>query len=154
MLEVGVDGGPLGYARLTTAESRTQLAMWAMMAAPFIAGNDLSTMSAETARLLTNRGLLAIDQDPGGRPGAPFPGTDGRIWTRTLADGSMAVAFYNADAGNRVIDLDPGRLGQFGCLENVWARTKSDITGHIRANVAAHDTELFRLTADCQLSSS
>ncbi len=154
MLEVGVDGEPLNYPGLSTAESRTQLSMWAMMAAPLIAGNDLSTMSAETGRLLTNRGMLAIDQDPAGRTGEPLPGTEGSVWTRYLADGSVAIAFYNADVSDRVIDLDPSRLGQFGCIENVWAGTKSDLSGHMRANVAAHDTQLFRLTADCQLSSS
>lgn len=57
-------------------QQRSHLAMWAMMAAPLIAGNDLAEMSSGIAQLLATPGVSAIDQDPLGRAGAT-PGPAG-----------------------------------------------------------------------------
>jgi alpha-galactosidase len=77
MLEVGTapesGNGPdlPGYA-LTLGEARTNLAMWAMWSAPLIAGNDPRTMTGAdpVSQILLNEGIIAVDQDPLGRPAA------------------------------------------------------------------------------------
>ena len=62
MLEVG-NGG------MKPVEYRTHMSLWAMLAAPLLAGNDLSKMTPETLAILTNREVIAIDQDPAGKQG-------------------------------------------------------------------------------------
>src|SRR5262249_26434764 len=85
MLEVG-NGG------MTTEEYRTHMSLWATRAAPFWAGNALTKMTPETIALLTNRNVIAIDQDPAGTPGDRVSAEGPtEIWTRSLVDGSKAV---------------------------------------------------------------
>ena len=62
MLEVG-NGG------MNTDEYRTHMSLWAILAAPLLAGNDLTSMTPETVALLTNREVIAVDQDRAGRQG-------------------------------------------------------------------------------------
>ncbi len=89
MLEVG-NGG------MTHDEYQTHLALWAMLSAPLILGNDVRAMTPETLDLLKNPEVIAIDQDPAGVQGLPAK-KDGpvEIWTKRLADGSTAVGIFN-----------------------------------------------------------
>lgn len=56
MLEVGHS--------MSEEEDRTHFAMWCMMTSPLLIGCDMSTLSPETFKLLTNKELIAINQDP------------------------------------------------------------------------------------------
>jgi len=89
MLEVG-NGG------MTHDEYQTHMALWAMLSAPLILGNDVRTMTPETLDLLKNPEVIAIDQDKAGVQGLPAK-KDGtvEIWTKRLADGSTAVGIFN-----------------------------------------------------------
>ncbi len=89
MLEVG-NGG------MNVDEYRTHMSLWSILAAPLLAGNDLSTMTPETIALLTNREVIAVDQDAAGREGDRVS-AEGPIemWVRPLADGSKAVGIFN-----------------------------------------------------------
>jgi alpha-galactosidase len=89
MLEVG-NGG------MTADEYRAHFSLWAMMAAPLIAGNDVAKMAPETRAILTNHDVIAIDQDPLGHPGRRIRRDgDMELWSRDLADGSRAVLLLN-----------------------------------------------------------
>ncbi|HOW85824.1 MAG TPA: glycoside hydrolase family 27 protein [Candidatus Aminicenantes bacterium] len=90
MLEVG-NGG------MTFDEYKTHFSLWAVMAAPLMAGNDLRAMSAETRSILLNKEVIAVDQDPLGVQGRVIieRGYGGQVWMKPLADGSRAVAFVN-----------------------------------------------------------
>jgi alpha-galactosidase len=92
MLEVG-NGG------MTKEEYRTHMTLWALLAAPLLAGNDLQHMSQDTLDILTNRDLIAIDQDPAAHPVKRTVLTEGKteLWTRQLQDGSIVVALFNRD---------------------------------------------------------
>src|SRR5439155_13841794 len=61
MLEIG-NGG------MTTDEYRTHMALWSLLAAPLIAGNDLRSMTDETKSILMNQEVIAIDQDTDYKP--------------------------------------------------------------------------------------
>jgi alpha-galactosidase len=89
MLEVG-NGG------MNAEEYRTHMSLWAILAAPLLAGNDLTTMTPETIALLTNREVIAVDQDRLGKQGDRVT-EEGpiEIWARPLADGSKAVGVFN-----------------------------------------------------------
>ena len=60
----------VGNGKLTLAENRTHFSMWAMLAAPLLAGNDLPNMKPEIKAILTNRDVIAIDQDRLGKQGS------------------------------------------------------------------------------------
>jgi hypothetical protein len=80
MLIVGMPG-------FTAAQNRTHLGLWAISGAPLLAGNNLATMSADTRAVLTNREVVAIDQDPLGRQGTKVAedSTGLQVYAKTLA---------------------------------------------------------------------
>jgi alpha-galactosidase len=89
MLEIG-NGG------MSTAEYRTHMSLWAMLAAPLLAGNDLRNMNDETRGILTNKEIIAIDQDKLGQQGRRVSKEGGaEIWVRPLENGDMALALFN-----------------------------------------------------------
>jgi alpha-galactosidase len=86
----------IGNANLTETECRTHMGLWAMLAAPLIAGNDVRNMTASILDILTNREVIAVDQDPAGRQGRRvWQSGQQEVWARKLADGDSAVAVFN-----------------------------------------------------------
>jgi len=118
MLEVG-NGG------MSTVEYQTHMSLWALLAAPLLAGNDLTTMDSQTIALLTNRDLIAIDQDLAGNQGNRVWAQGAtEVWAKKLADGSRAVGFFNrsdepADAQIEIKLRDLGFMGS-AMAQNVW----------------------------------
>jgi alpha-galactosidase len=147
MLEVGNPG-------LTSAESRAHFALWCIIAAPLMAGNDVRHMTPETQALLTDREVIAIDQDALGRQGfraQAEPARHFEIWTRELSDGAWAVAVLNTAATPADITVDWSRLwmlsGKPFAVRDVWAKTAAGDTRTARTvRIASHDVALFRLT--------
>lgn len=86
MLEIG-NGG------MNADQYRTQMSLWSMLAAPLLAGNDLSKMDATTKSILINKEVIAVDQDKlgiqGRRLGPP------QVWIKPLSGGAKAVAIFN-----------------------------------------------------------
>jgi alpha-galactosidase len=100
MLEVG-NGG------MTTEEYRTHFSLWCMMAAPLMAGNDLGNMSAETAEILKNGELIALDQDTMGAQGFCFRDNgDYEIWVKRLAKNEKAVCLLNRGDEMKEVQVD------------------------------------------------
>ncbi|XP_016977882.1 alpha-N-acetylgalactosaminidase-like isoform X1 [Drosophila rhopaloa] len=92
----------LGNFRLSYDASRLQLAIWAVIAAPLIMTNDLETVRPEIKKLLQNRDIIAIDQDPLGVPGKMVLAVQNiQVWVRSVTPlsnfgtNSFAVAFVN-----------------------------------------------------------
>ena len=86
----------VGNGQLTLDENRTHMGMWAMLAAPLLAGNNLSEMSPEIREVLTNREVIALDQDANGKQAERiFAEGPTEIWSRPLSDGSVALAVFN-----------------------------------------------------------
>ena len=89
MLEVG-NGG------MTFNEYKTHFSMWAMLAAPLMAGNDISKMDQQTREILTNADVIAVDQDPKGEQARKFMDMgEYEIWAKPMANGEVAVCFLN-----------------------------------------------------------
>lgn len=136
---------------LNEAESRSQLALWAVWGSPLIAGNDLARMPDSLRALLINRELLAIDQDSLRAPAVSLPGSAGTIWTRPLADGSTAIVIVNRDDSAQPFRAAFSALGlpktrQFDVLD-VFAGTRSVQKLTYRTSLAAHDAVLLRVRA-------
>ena len=86
----------VGNGKLTLDENRTHMGMWAMLAAPLLAGNNLSQLSPDVNAILTNREIIAIDQDVLGKEANRiFAEGPIEIWARPLADGSTVLAIFN-----------------------------------------------------------
>jgi alpha-galactosidase len=89
MLEIG-NGG------MTFDEYKTHFSMWAMLAAPLMAGNDLRSMDKQTREILTNQDVIAVNQDKKGEQARRFMDMgDHEIWAKPLANGQVAVCFIN-----------------------------------------------------------
>src|ERR1039457_222662 len=92
MLEVG-NGG------MSTNEYKTHFILWAMIAAPLIAGNDIRNMSPEIAAIFQNSEVIAVDQDSLGAGGKRVSRTgEIEIWQKPLASGDIAIAIFNHSA--------------------------------------------------------
>ncbi len=118
MLEVG-NGG------MNEDEYRTHFSLWAILAAPLIAGNDLTKMTPYTVAMLTNREVIAVDQDPLGRQGfrvmqeGPF-----EVWTKPMADGSRVVGLFNRQRSTEEITVDFSQIGVNGTasVRDLWLK--------------------------------
>jgi alpha-galactosidase len=105
MLEVG-NGG------MTDTEYRAHFSLWAILAAPLIAGNDLRNMRPEIHAILTNQEVIAVDQDGLGREGERvWKDGDVEVWAKQLADGSRAVVLLNRGGGEQQISANWEDLG-------------------------------------------
>jgi alpha-galactosidase len=143
MLEVG-NGG------MNLEEYRTHLSLWALLAAPLLAGNDLSTMKPETIALLTNREVVAIDQDSLGKPADRVwaEGTQ-EIWARPLADGSKAVGIFNRFDWPQDIAFSFRELGFKGGVKvrDIWAaKDLGTLQNKYKAHVPPHGVVLLRVS--------
>jgi len=144
MLEVG-NGG------MSTTEYRAHFSMWCLLAAPLMAGNDIRSMSADIHDILTNKEVIAIDQDPMGREGHRVKRADGlEVWAKQLADGGRAVALLNrtgAEANITVSWADIGYPEHLAAkVRDLWA--KQDLgakTGSFSASVPSHGVAMVRI---------
>ena len=111
MLEVG-NGG------MTDDEYRAHFSLWAIMAAPLIAGNDVAHMSAETRSILMNQDVIAIDQDTLGRAGRRVHREgDLEVWSRELANGDRAVLLLNRGGTAAPMHFSFAEVGLPGTLK-------------------------------------
>jgi alpha-galactosidase len=143
----------VGNGRLTLAENRTHFSMWAMLAAPLLAGNDLPNMKPEVKAILTNPDVIAIDQDRLGREGT-HAYSDGEVdvWTRHLEGGALAIAVLNAGSerySTHPFHLDLARLGLHGPLKakNLWTGEEVTLTDEMPLEIPTHDILLVRIAA-------
>ena len=105
MLEVG-NGG------MTADEYRTHMSLWALLAAPLLAGNDLSKMTPETKSILMNKDVIAVDQDKLGAQGDRVSQNgDLEVWSKPLSGGGVAVGLFNRGTSTAEISLLLSDLG-------------------------------------------
>ncbi len=135
MLEVG-NGG------MTFDEYRTHMSLWCILAAPLLAGNDLSKMTPETLSILTNPEVIAVDQDPLGVQGRRVA-QEGEleVWAKPLADGSRAVGLFNRSECVMSITAlfrDIG-VGETARVRDLWQRKDLGVfTSSFAAEVPRH----------------
>ncbi|HUJ30918.1 MAG TPA: glycoside hydrolase family 27 protein [Candidatus Acidoferrum sp.] len=137
MLEVG-NGG------MTTTEDAAHFSLWCLLAAPLIAGNDLAAMSPETKAILTNREVIAVDQDPLGSEGTRvWKDGDREVWSKRMQDGSRAVILLNRGAAEQEISVDWQQIGYpahlSAAVRDLWAhKDLGKFTGSFKAPVPSH----------------
>jgi alpha-galactosidase len=144
MLEVG-NGG------MTGDEYRAHMSLWAIQAAPLIAGNDLRTMSEETRSILTNPEVLAVDQDARGVQGYLVSSgpPELQVWAKPLQDGSRAVALLNRSAAPAEITAWFHRAGIIAdsvLVRDLWAHADlGAFRREYKVTVPAHGVVMLRV---------
>ncbi len=145
MLEVG-NGG------MTNTEYQAHFSLWAMLAAPLIAGNDLSKMDKPTLDILTNKDVIAIDQDALGQQGQRVAKDgDYEVWMRPLKNGDRAVVLLNRSATAHPMSIDWQTLqmpaGMKADVKDLWSKvTKTSVKGSFGADVPSHGVVMLRVT--------
>jgi alpha-galactosidase len=143
MLEVG-NGG------MTDVEYRTHMSLWSLLAAPLLAGNDLRSVPAETMEILTNKEVIAIDQDALGKQAKRVSKDGGReVWARPLSDGSYAIGLFNrGTTATKVTALwkDAGFSGS-ATVRDLWAHASlGKSVDSYSADVAPHGVLLLKVS--------
>lgn len=142
----------VGDRGMTIPESRTQMALWAMMSAPLILSSDVGKLSPEAIAILSNKRLISVDQDELGKMATLLrraPAMD--LLFKTLSGGDFAVAILNRGESPLPIHLVPSDLGFPGgsacrmTAENLWTGDRDPATAELHSIVAAHDTEIWRV---------
>ena len=143
----------VGNGELSLAENRSHFSMWAMLAAPLLAGNDLPNMKPAIKAILTNHEVIAIDQDRLGHQ-ARFIYSNGEVevWARDLAEGAKAVAVLNAGDNlysTHPFHLDLAKLGLHGPLKakDLWTDKDIDLTDNMPIELVSHDILLVKIAA-------
>jgi len=141
----------VGNGHLSLAENRTHFSLWAILAAPLLAGNDLPNMKPEIKAILTNRDVIAIDQDRLGKQGSRvYSDGEVEVWTRLLEGGALAVAVVNV-GDNRYVThpfhLNLAKLGLHGPQQgkDLWTGKPVTLTDQMPLELPSHDVLLVRI---------
>ena len=157
----------VGNGNLTFDENKTHFTLWCMMAAPLILGNDIrkfikadGTVDTEnkTLAILTNREVIAIDQDPLGvqcrrvrRDGL----TD--ILVKPLENGELAVCFFNKGASEKQAEISLRALANESFVslpvadryevKELWTGHSAQVQDMLAGYIPKHGVKLFRVRA-------
>jgi alpha-galactosidase len=141
----------VGNGKLTLAENRSHFSMWAMLSAPLLAGNDLPHMKPEIRDILTNRDVIAIDQDALGHQARRiYSEGEVDVWVKHLSGGATALAILNAGSdrvSTHPFHLDLARLGLHGPLQgkDLWSGKDVTLTQNMPIELKEHDILLVRI---------
>ena len=135
---------------MSATEDRTEFSLWAEMAAPLISGTNIANASSTTLSILTNKNLVAIDQDSLGRQGTEVSAGNGLdVLAKPLSNGDVAVALFNENGSSATISTTVGAIGKSGAssytLTDQWSGATSTTSGTISATVPAHGTVVYRV---------
>jgi alpha-galactosidase len=144
MLEVG-NGG------MSDTEYRSHFSLWAILAAPLIAGNDLRDMRPEIHDILTNKEVIAVDQDRLGRQGQRvWKDGDLEVWAKQMQDGSRAVVLLNRGKAEQEISAKWEDIGYpahlSASVRDLWQhKDLGSFTGKFSAPVASHGVVMAKI---------
>lgn len=155
MLVVGLygkKGAPstgLGGTGCTDTEYQSQMSLWCLMAAPLMITCDVRNMNEATKRILTNKDIIAIDQDPLGIQAERKLKTDLlQIFVKPLSNGDVALGILNTSDQEQTTEVNPETLGIFNKrkAKDLWSGQTMKTGKRIKVKMAAHETKVFRLS--------
>jgi alpha-galactosidase len=139
----------VGNGHMKPDEYRTHMSLWCLLAAPLLAGNDLSKMTPETLAILTNPEVIAVDQDPAGIQGHRVS-EEGplEVWVKPLGDGGKAVGLFNRGESAMTVTVNFADLGVSGSasVRDLWERKDlGTFNGSFSALVPKHAVVMVRV---------
>jgi alpha-galactosidase len=141
----------VGNGSLTAGENRAHFSLWCLLAAPLIAGNDLRNMKPEIINILTNKEVIAVNQDSLGIQGHKIK-DDGNfeVWIKPMNDSSTVVLFLNRSPSKKEMSISWDEIAYSGndilFVRDLWK--KQDVgylQNHYSAVVPSHDVVLTRI---------
>lgn len=146
----------------TLGENRAHFTMWSMLAAPLIVGTDVVGLKPEIRDILTDRDVIAVNQDSIGTQGFPWiKGSEVEIWAKPLVDKGWAIAVLNRSNSPQPVSIDwarydlkddlVGRQGHFDKvrynIRNLWTKASAgDTSTPLKLNIGPRDAAIYRLT--------
>lgn len=141
----------IGNGHMTDAEYRTHMSLWALSAAPLLAGNDIRSMSDATKAILLNKEVIAVDQDPLGKQATPVRQGQLETWVKPLADGGVAVGVVNYGSSTTSATINTSELhlkGNVRHARDLWAHKDVKFRkGDYSADVPSHGILMLRVSA-------
>jgi len=138
---------------MTYDEDKSHFSMWCMMSSPLLAGNDLRNMSAQTIEILTNKELIAINQDKAAKQAERISSINNvEVWVKPLyakKGKQKAVAIFNrnSDAFDYVLTNSKIEFDENSKLRDLWLHTDLGKTGESRTfHVPAHGIIVLRIS--------
>lgn len=146
MLEAGNPG-------MTLTEQQSQLTLWSEMASPLLLSTDLTTLSPEALGIVSNRDVIAVDQDRLGAQGTIVQSAnDADVLSRPLANGDRAVVLFNKSDKAQTVTTDAKTAGLTGhapyLLRDLVSKQATASDGVISANLAPHATVMYRISGN------
>lgn len=142
----------VGNGKLTFEQNRSHFALWCMMCAPLILGNDLRNISDDVLKIVKNPYLIAINQDALGVPAKRVVKGTVDVLVKPLADGSVAVCAFNK-GGNKKYNLNLKKVlsdeyarckkTENFVATNLWDKSETTTNGVISVSVNKHDSAVF-----------
>lgn len=134
----------IGNGHMNATEYRTHMSLWAILAAPLLAGNDPRTMTDEIKSILLNKEVIAIDQDKSGQQGSrTWKEGPLEIWSKALADGSSAVGLFNRGDQPAAITYPLKGTVQ---IRDLWEhKDLGKVSGKYSAEVPPHGVVLLKV---------
>ncbi|WP_375437565.1 glycoside hydrolase family 27 protein [uncultured Hymenobacter sp.] len=149
LVGVGTDGGRLTV--MTPTEQQAHFSLWCLLASPLVIGNDLRHMTPQTLAILTNKEVIAVNQDAlGVQSTLLYEQVRGlQVWTKKLESktgNKYAVALFNRSANDAEMTLDLRKLGFAGkvAVRDLWAhKDLGKLTGEYAVKVPSHGVQLL-----------
>lgn len=142
----------VGNGKLTFEQNRSHFALWCMMCAPLILGNDLRNISDDVLKIVKNPDLIAINQDALGVPAKRVVKGTVDVLIKPLADGSVAVCAFNK-GGKKKYNLNLKKVlsdeyarckkTENFVATNLWDKSETTTNGVISVSVNKHDSAVF-----------
>ncbi len=141
----------IGNGHMTDEEYRTHMSLWALTAAPLLAGNDIRNMTPAIRDILMNREVIAVDQDGLGKQASPIKSGELQMWIKPLVDGSVAVGVVNMGATDTIVTVRTSDL-KFGdkvkSARDLWKHSSVVFhDGAYTSKVPSHGVLLLRVSS-------
>jgi alpha-galactosidase len=141
----------IGNGHMTDDEYRTHMSLWALTAAPLLAGNDLRSMSDTTKSILMNKEVIAVDQDKLGKQASPAKNGDLETWVKPLADGSVAVGVVNMGGAEAKASINASDLHLNGSVKkarDLWKHSDVKFAdGTYSVQLPSHATLMLKVSS-------
>lgn len=142
----------VGNGKLTFEQNRSHFALWCMMCAPLILGNDLRNISDDVLKIVKNPDLIAINQDALGVPAKRVVKGTVDVLVKPLADGSVAVCAFNK-GGKKKYNLNLKKVlsdeyarckkTENFVATNLWDKSETTTNGVLSVSINKHDSAVF-----------
>ena len=148
----------VGTGKLTPTQERAQVSLWAIMASPMLMDAGLAAMSPAASKTLTNRDVIAVDQDRAGIQGVRIKSGLQQTWVRQLSDGSRVVLLFNSGASAAQMSVRLDRIGlarrTHYRVKDLWSHVTFTASQTVTGTIKANDIAMLRVWALPQVHSN